>query len=74
MFKKIKQVFASEPKAQKDEEVISIRTCAEKVHRFSSQYGCETSRGYAAENLAGDARRYPSYGDFTEAFVTVIIF
>ena len=36
---------------------------------FSSQYGA--SQSYAATNLVGDKYNYPSYGDFTQAFVLV---
>ena len=36
---------------------------------FSSQYGA--SQSYAASNLVGDKYNYPSYGDFTQAFVLV---
>ena len=48
-----------------------IRQFATKVVSFSSQYGGEHSQTYAASNLAGSSYKFPSYGDFTQAFVLV---
>lgn len=44
---------------------------ADRVVCFSSQYGGENSQSYAALNLAGNSYNFPSYGDFTQAFVLV---
>ena len=44
---------------------------ASSVVFFSSQYGGENSQSYGALNLAGNSYNYPSYGDFTQAFVLV---
>ena len=44
---------------------------ADSVVCFSSQYGGERSQSYGALNLAGNSYNYPSYGDFTQAFVLV---
>ena len=54
-----------------NEEPAVARMCAERVHKFSSQYGGESSRGYTASNLAGESCKYPNYGDFSEACVLV---
>lgn len=53
------------------EEPALARMCVERVYKFSSQYGGESSRGYTASNLSGESCKYPSYGDFSEAFVLV---
>eukprot|EP00794_Sanderia_malayensis_P003795 gene3795-4320_t len=71
MFRKVKKLFgAGESEEKENVEGTSTRYSAESVHRFSSQYGNESSTAYSAHNLAGNSRRYPSYGDFTDAFVT----
>ena len=63
---------ASKPATRRsNEEPAVARMCAERVHKFSSQYGGESSRGYTASNLAGESCKYPSYGDFSEACVLV---
>ena len=54
-----------------EESSATARMCAERVHKFSSQYGGEKTRGYTASNLAGESCKYPSYGDFSEACVMV---
>jgi len=46
-----------------------IRQLAIKVVSFSSQYGGENSRTYGALNLVGNGNIFPSYGDYTQAFV-----
>lgn len=47
---------------------------ASSVVFFSSQYGSENSQSYGALNLAGNSHNYPSYGDFTQAFVLVGVY
>lgn len=41
------------------------------VHHFSSQYGREDSKSYAAINLISSPSVYPNYGDFMESCVMV---
>lgn len=75
MLQKISQMFSSNKNGdekQNEETLSTAKMSAESVHRFSSQYGGETSRGYVAGNLAGNAHNYPKYGDFTDACVMVI--
>jgi len=48
-----------------------VKQFADKVVAFSSQYGAGNSRSYTAGNLAGESFNFPSYGDFTQAFVLV---
>jgi len=48
-----------------------LRQVVNKVVCFSSQYGGEQSQSYTAWNLAGNSYNFPSYGDFTQAFVLV---
>ncbi|XP_065839547.1 F-box/LRR-repeat protein 4-like [Oscarella lobularis] len=48
---------------------MSIQQVAERVINFSSQYGRDGSNAYVAANLAGQASKFPEYGDFMEAFV-----
>lgn len=48
-----------------------IKQVVNKVVCFSSQYGGEHSQSYTAWNLAGNSYNFPSYGDFTQAFVLV---
>eukprot|EP00038_Savillea_parva_P017811 m.21636 g.21636 ORF g.21636 m.21636 type:complete len:1186 (+) comp3909_c0_seq2:62-3619(+) len=43
-----------------------IQQYAAHVHNFSSQYGLSS---YSAENLAGEPRVFPAYGDYTQAYV-----
>ena len=40
---------------------------------FSSQYGSETNISYTISNIVGPSQLYPSYGDFTQAAVLVIV-
>ena len=53
------------------EESDPIEQVVQKVVCFSSQYGADQSQSYAALNLAGESYNFPSYGDFTQAFVLV---
>lgn len=41
------------------------------VLKFSSQYGKENSKSYAAVNLKSTPNHYPKYGDFLESCVLV---
>ncbi|KAJ7382781.1 F-box and leucine-rich repeat protein 4 [Desmophyllum pertusum] len=50
-------------------EASPARQVADKVSSFSSQYGGDGSKSYTAGNLAGNSYNFPSYGDFTQAFV-----
>lgn len=52
-------------------EASPARQVADKVSSFSSQYGGDGSKSYTAGNLAGNSYNFPSYGDFTQAFVLV---
>ena len=74
MFQKVMEAFgASRFAAQRstEEEPVVARMSVERVHKFSSQYGGENSRGYTAGNVSGDSCNYPNYGDFSEACVMV---
>ena len=53
------------------EESDPIEQVVQKVVCFSSQYGADQSQSYAAWNLVGESYNFPSYGDFTQAFVMV---
>ena len=74
MLQKLSKMFSSKNggERQNEETLSTAKMSAESIHRFSSQYGGENSRGYVAKNLAGNAHNYPKYGDFTDACVMVI--
>ena len=74
MLQKLSKMFSSNNGSEKqsEETLSTAKMSAERIHRFSSQYGGENSRGYVADNLAGNAHNYPKYGDFTDACVMVI--
>lgn len=72
MLKRVFEMFGgNRPASPISEGGDLTRMCAERVHKFSSQYGGEKSRGYTVSNIAGESSKYPNYGDFSEACVMV---
>ena len=66
--------FYSERDLQRKAEDGKLFQFAREVINFSSQYGraaAQQGSSYVAANLVGPPRLYPSYGDFTEAFLLV---
>ena len=46
---------------------------AYRVTDYSSQYGSRNGVSYTANNIVGPPSHFPSYGDFSETYVPVIL-
>lgn len=58
----------------KEDYVNFVQQYVRNVLSYSSQYGGSNSISYAAANIIGLPKKFPTYGDFSQTFAMVCIF